>query len=216
MKRKTGIFTKGLPMSRTTRSSKTIAPPAEAANEPVADERVIDPGPLIRDLRRRMGVTLQQLAEATGRSVGFVSQIERGLSQPTVLDLNVIADRLGVPGSYFYALPNAPERTWITRPNQRRTLRYADGFVDHLVSPSMAGHLCVLETVLEPGADTGDRSIVEHLEQAVYVLQGQLTLWVNGEQCTLKSGDAGQLPGGVPTRYANLSKQVTRVLWVYC
>jgi transcriptional regulator with XRE-family HTH domain len=216
MKRKTGIFTKGLPMSRTTRSSKTTAPPAEAANEPVADERVIDPGPLIRDLRRRMGVTLQQLAEATGRSVGFVSQIERGLSQPTVLDLNVIADRLGVPGSYFYALPNAPERSWITRPKQRRTLRYADGFVDHLVSPSMAGQLCVLESVLEPGADTGDRSIVEHLEQAVYVLQGQLTLWVNGEQCTLKSGDAGQLPGGVPTRYANLSKQVTRVLWVYC
>ena len=68
----------------------------------------------------------QMLAEATGRSVGFVSQIERGLSHPTVLDLNVIADRLGVPGSYFYALPNAPERTWITRPNQRRTLRYAD------------------------------------------------------------------------------------------
>jgi transcriptional regulator with XRE-family HTH domain len=171
---------------------------------------------LIRDLRKRMGVTLQQMAQATGRSVGFVSQIERGLSQPTVRDLNVIADRLGVPGSYFYALANAPERSWITRPSQRRMLRYADGFVDHLVSPSLAGRLCVLESVLEPGADTGDRSIVEHLEQAVYVLQGRLTIWVDGEECTLKPGDAGQLPSGVPTRCANLGPQVARVLWMYC
>jgi transcriptional regulator with XRE-family HTH domain len=189
-------------------------------NPPAADaaptDSAITPGPLIRDLRKRMGVTLQALAEATGRSVGFVSQIERGLSQPTVRDLNVIAEHLGVPGSYFYALAGVPERSWITRPAQRRTLRYADGFVDHLVSPSMAGRLCVLETVLEPGADTGDRDIVEHLEQAVYVLQGQLTIWVDGQQSTLKPGDAGQLQSGVPTRYANLSKQVARVLWVYC
>ena len=203
-------------MARSTRSSERLPQVAGPAHEPLADAQAIDLGPLIRDLRRRMGVTLQQLAEATGRSVGFISQIERGLSQPTVLDLNLIAERLGVPGSYFYALPNAAERSWITRPNQRRTLRYADGFVDHLVSPSMAGRLCVLESVLEPGADTGDRVIVEHVEQAVYVLQGELTLWVNGEQCALRSGDAAQLHGGVPTRYANLGRQITRVLWVYC
>jgi transcriptional regulator with XRE-family HTH domain len=193
-------------------------PRRQTSAQPAASDeaRAIAPGPLIRDLRKRMGVTLQQMAQATGRSVGFVSQIERGLSQPTVRDLNVIADRLGVPGSYFYALANAPERSWITRPSQRRMLRYADGFVDHLVSPSLAGRLCVLESVLEPGADTGDRSIVEHLEQAVYVLQGRLTIWVDGEECTLKPGDAGQLPSGMPTRYANLGSQVARVLWMYC
>jgi transcriptional regulator with XRE-family HTH domain len=191
-------------------------PSSSSAADDDGQAHAIVPGPLIRDLRKRMGVTLQQMAQATGRSVGFVSQIERGLSQPTVRDLNVIADRLGVPGSYFYALANAPERSWITRPSQRRTLRYADGFVDHLVSPSLAGRLCVLESVLAPGADTGDRSIVEHLEQAVYVLQGRLTIWVDGEERTLKPGDAVQLPSGVPTRYANLSRQVARALWMYC
>jgi transcriptional regulator with XRE-family HTH domain len=195
---------------------KAEAASAAATVASDAADLAIAPGPLIRDLRKRMGVTLQQMAQATGRSVGFVSQIERGLSQPTVRDLNVIADRLGVPGSYFYALANTPERSWITRPQQRRTLRYADGFVDHLVSPSLAGRLCVLESVLEPGADTGHRSIVEHLEQAVYVLQGRLTIWVNGDTCTLKPGDAMQLQSGIPTRYANLSRQETRVLWMYC
>lgn len=195
--------------------ARTPRPPASAP-VPTADPQGIAPGPLIRDLRKRMGVTLQQMAEATGRSVGFVSQIERGLSQPTVRDLNVIAERLGVPGSYFYALANPPERSWVTRPAERRTLRYADGFVDHLVSPSLAGRLCVLESVLAPGADTGDRSIVEHLEQAVYVLEGELTIWVDGAPHTLKAGDAGQLASGVPTRYANLGRREARVLWMYC
>lgn len=172
-------------------------------------------GALVRDLRKRVGVTLTELAEATGRSVGFISQIERGLSQPTVLDMNLIAERLGVPGGYFY-LAEPPSHSWVTRPGERRTLHYADGFVDHLVSPSMAGRLCVLESQLAPGADTGERALVDHEEQAMYVLEGEVTVWWKGEPCTLKPGDACQLPSGAPTRYANRTDRVARVLWVYC
>lgn len=192
-------------MKKTTRRSTR----ADSERQP------IQLGALIRDLRKRMGVTLSELAEATNRSVGFISQIERGLSQPTVLDMNLIAERLGVPGGYFY-LDQAPGRDWVTHPGERRTLHYADGFVDHLVSPSMAGRLCLLESELAPGADTGDRDIVEHLEQAVYVLDGEITVWWGDEECTLRAGDACQLPSGAPTRYANRSRRKSRVLWVYC
>lgn len=206
MKNKTVFF-----MTTRSRSKVVAAAPTPAA----ADDKTIRLGGLIRDLRKRMGVTLSDLAQATNRSVGFISQIERGLSQPTVLDMNLIAERLGVPGGYFY-LDEAPSRDWVTHPDERRTLRYADGFVDHLVSPSMAGRLCLLESEMAPGADTGDRNIVEHLEQAVYVLEGEITIWWGDEECTLHAGDACQLPSGVPTRYANRSRRKSRVLWVYC
>jgi transcriptional regulator with XRE-family HTH domain len=208
----------------TRRSSSAVA---KAAAKPAATKTAkktarkknaaadIPLGALVRDLRKRMGVTLTELAEATGRSVGFISQIERGLSQPTVLDMNLIAERLGVPGGYFY-LAEPPSHSWVTRPGERRTLHYADGFVDHLVSPSMAGRLCVLESQLAPGADTGERALVEHEEQAMYVLEGVVTVWWNGEPCTLKPGDACQLPSGAPTRYANRTDRPARVLWVYC
>ncbi len=189
----------------------------KAAN--ISSDALVEPlslGPLIRDLRRRKGVTLQQLADAVGRSVGFISQIERGISQPTVLDLNVISERLGVPGNYFYAMAAPPERSWVTHPNSRRTLRYAGGMIDHLVSPSLAGKLCVIEAILEPGADSGDQRIVEHQEQAIYVLEGELTIWAHGEPVTLKVADACQLESGVPTRYANRGKKKARILWIYC
>ncbi|CCB66653.1 helix-turn-helix domain-containing protein [Hyphomicrobium sp. MC1] len=185
----------------------------------VAAEDLVEPlslGPLIRDLRRKKGVTLQELADAVGRSVGFISQIERGISQPTVLDLSVISERLGVPGNYFYAMAAPPERSWVTHPNNRRTLRYAGGIIDHLVSPSLAGKLSVIESIFEPGADSGDQHIIEHQEQAIYVLEGELTIWVHGEPVTLKISDACQLESGAPTRYANRGKKKARVLWIYC
>jgi transcriptional regulator with XRE-family HTH domain len=41
-----------------------------------------DLGNEIRQLRKVRGVTLQQLALAMGKSVGYLSQVERNLSKP--------------------------------------------------------------------------------------------------------------------------------------
>jgi transcriptional regulator with XRE-family HTH domain len=60
---------------------------------------------LIQDLRKHKKYTLKELADKIGRSVGFLSQVERGLSRPTVADLTAISETLGVPTTYFYSLP---------------------------------------------------------------------------------------------------------------
>ena len=57
---------------------------------------------LIRDLRKFKGLTLGELAQRIGRSVGFLSQVERGVSRPTVADLTAISEELGVSTAYFY------------------------------------------------------------------------------------------------------------------
>ncbi|MFT5722495.1 MAG: transcriptional regulator with XRE-family HTH domain [Motiliproteus sp.] len=172
-------------------------------------------GALIRDLRKRKGFTLQELAGRIGRSVGFMSQIERGLSQPTVEDLNVIEKTLGVPTTYFFPQAQASACTWVTRPSERRTLNYARGMIDHLVSPDLSNRFCMLETVMDPGSDTGDRHILDSSEQAGYVLAGQLSIRVDGEQRTLEVGDAFHFHSGTPCSYSNLGTVQTRVLWIF-
>ncbi len=172
-------------------------------------------GGLIRDLRKRKGFTLQELAGRIGRSVGFMSQIERGLSQPTVEDMNVIEKTLGVPTTYFFPKAEASACAWVTRPAERRTLNYARGVVDHLVSPDLSNRFCMLETVMEPGAESGDRHIMDSNEQAGYVLEGELTLLVDGEQRTLVQGDAFHFRSGSPCRYSNLGAVQTKVLWIF-
>lgn len=172
-------------------------------------------GKLIRGLRKRKGFTLQELAVSVGRSVGFMSQIERGLSQPTVNDLNLIEKALGVPTSYFFPKADTRSCPWVTRPSEQRTISYARGIIDHLVSPDLTNGFCMLKTVMEPGADTGERHIMDSSEQAGYVLKGQLTMVVDGERRILKPGDAFHIRSGMPCRYGNFGAVQTEVLWIF-
>ena len=169
----------------------------------------------IRDLRMRKKITVRELAASIERSIGFISQIERGLSQPTVEDLQAISTALDVPFAFFVDPVQSPQQQWVTRPGQRRTLSYAHGVSDQVISPSLASKLIMLETVLEPGADFGERNIIDSSEQGGYVLKGELTLWINDEEIHIGAGDGFQIPSGVPCRCANRSRSVTKVLWVY-
>jgi len=170
---------------------------------------------IIRDLRTRKKVTVRELASQIDRSIGFVSQIERGLSQPSVEDLNAISQALDVPFHYFVEPAQAPQQQWVTRPNERRTLTYARGVTDKVISPTLSSQLIMLETQLEPGADFGERSIIDSSEQGGYVLEGELTLWINDEEVRIGCGDGFQIPAGTPCRCANKSNAITRVIWAY-
>lgn len=172
---------------------------------------------LVRDLRKHKNVTLNELAERIGRSVGFLSQVERGLSRPTVADLTAISEALGVPTTYFYSLSKPREVRWVTRPDERRTLYYAGGITDVLASPSMSGSFSMLESHLEAGATSGEGHLDDSSEQGGFVLEGELTLWYgdDAEPVTLLRNDSFQLPPHAKFRYANLSDSPTRVLWVF-
>ena len=56
----------------------------------------------LRAIRKARGQTLADLAEATGRSVGWLSQVERDLSSPSIDDLGTLAVALNVPLSRFF------------------------------------------------------------------------------------------------------------------
>jgi len=172
---------------------------------------------LLRDLRKRKGIRLSDLAQRIGRSTGFLSQVERGLSQPTVADLTAISAELGVPTTWFY-LPEKPrELPWVTRPNERRTLRYQSGVTDVLVSPALSGAFFMLESHLAPHASSGEQLLNDRSEQGGFVLEGSLALWYgqNNEAVLLQPGDAFQLPPHAQFRYANPTSQPARVLWVF-
>ncbi|MGV8920504.1 MAG: helix-turn-helix domain-containing protein [Pseudomonas sp.] len=171
---------------------------------------------LIRDLREHKNVTLGVLSEKIGRSVGFLSQVERGISRPTVADLTAISEALGVPTTYFYSLSRPRAVPWVTRPDERRTLYYAEGITDVLVSPKISAGFSMLESLLDPGATSGKGHLDDSSEQGGFVLEGELTVWLgDGEPVTLHPNDSFQLPAHAPFKYANLTDKPARVLWVF-
>jgi transcriptional regulator with XRE-family HTH domain len=170
---------------------------------------------MLRDLRLRKGVTVRTLADRVGRSVGFISQIERGLSHPGVEDLQAISAALGVHSMYFLQQSTAKGHPWLSRPEMRRTIRYANGITDQVVSPALSSRFIVLETRLEAGAAFEDHDLLDSDEQAGYVLEGRLSLWVDGEEVQLQKGDAFQIASASKCRCINAGSELARVLWIY-
>ena len=131
--------------------------------------------------------------------------------------MRALGEALGVPTTYFYNPGHPRAVRWVTRPDERRTLYYAGGITDVLVSPTMSGGFSMLDSFLEPGATSGTGHLDDSSEQGGYVLEGELTIWhgEDAEPVTLGPGDAFQLPPHAKFRYANRTDKPARVLWVF-
>jgi transcriptional regulator with XRE-family HTH domain len=55
----------------------------------------------IRSLRRAKGISLHQLAEQSDISAGYLSEVERGLSEVSGVKLARVAEHLGVTADYL-------------------------------------------------------------------------------------------------------------------
>jgi transcriptional regulator with XRE-family HTH domain len=190
-----------------------------AKAEPAMDVAV---GQRIRDLRRTRAMSLEAVAARTELSIGFLSQIERGLSSPSLRVLATLADVLGVGiAGLFGAKENdavAPDAI-VTRERQRAELNlWRTGISKQLLSPAGSeGRLNLFLVHMEPGGSTGDELYTHGGEEAGLVIEGEMKLIVDAESWTLKHGDSFRFASRRPHRFSNPSDDSKAVvLWVNC
>jgi transcriptional regulator with XRE-family HTH domain len=197
---------------------KRLSKPAAKA-EPAMDVAV---GQRIRDLRRTRAMSLEAVAALTELSIGFLSQIERGLSSPSLRVLATLADVLGVGiAGLFGAKENdaAAPNAIVTRERQRAELNlWRTGISKQLLSPAGSeGRLNLFLVHMEPGGSTGDELYTHDGEEAGLVIEGEMKLSVDAESWTLKHGDSFRFASRRPHRFSNPSSDSKAVvLWVNC
>ncbi|MEL7152488.1 MAG: LysE family transporter [Pseudomonadota bacterium] len=169
----------------------------------------------LRALRKARGLTLSELAFKVGRSVGWLSQIERDLTQPTIADLRRLADALDQPVSLFFGAPDAPaeERGYVVRADTRRSLGNSEeGLVEQLLSPDLGGSFEIVRSVFAPGAELSEPA-KRPTEEAGYVVSGTLDLWIGERLFHLVEGDSFRFTGE-PYRWRNPGDQPCIAIWV--
>ena len=187
--------------------------------EPAVDVAV---GQRIRDLRRSRKLSLETIAARTDLSIGFLSQIERGLSSPSLRVLATIADVLGIGIAGLFGAKDAAgngSEAIVTREPQRAELNlWRTGISKQLLSPSGSdGRLNLFLVHMEPDGSTGDELYTHDGEEAGLVLEGEMKLTVDAESWTLKTGDSFRFASRRPHRFSNPSdKAKAVVLWVNC
>lgn len=190
-----------------------------AKAEPAMDVAV---GQRIRDLRRTRAMSLEAVAARTDLSIGFLSQIERGLSSPSLRVLATLADVLGVGiAGLFGAKENAaatPDAVVTREPERAKLNLWRTGISKQLLSPAGSeGRLNLFLVHMEPGGSTGDELYAHDGEEAGLVIEGEMKLTVGAESWTLKHGDSFRFASRRPHRFSNPSGDSKAVvLWVNC
>ena len=173
-------------------------------------------GRQIRELRELKRMTLRDVAELTGRSIGQLSQIERGNSEPTLRMMSDIAKALGVQiGWFFTNQQEVPpdELGIVVRKENRKMLKCVSGITDFLLSPSLSSEIELMLCEFEPDASSGDEDFMHEGVEAGLVLSGALALWVGDKHFVLEEGDSFSFQSTTPHRFKNVTASKTVVVW---
>lgn len=192
------------------------ADPGRAPNS-TEDDRWL--GLRLRSLRKERKMSIQALADRSGLSTGMLSQIERGLSTPSVKSLRLLAAALTVPIPWFFMAPEvesiAPSPHVVRRGRRRALKLAANGVMKELLTPSGPGVLEIYEIVLQPGCGSGAESYSHPgSEKAGVVVEGALRLWLDNAPTVLETGDSFRFPSHLAHRFDNCGTDLARVIWI--
>jgi len=150
-------------------------------------------GQRLRKRRQSLGLTLKEVADGAGLSVGFISQIERGITTPSLSSLASVSRMLKVHLSEFLTQPKTTASP-ATRHDQRPHFAIGgNSLVYERLSASFPGNVLRTLIIHEP---PGYRSepISHDGEEIFYVLEGGITVEVGAETHILEAGDSIHFP----------------------
>ncbi len=162
-------------------------------------------GQKIRDLRLHNKMTLKDLGQLTGLSVGYLSQLERGLTDIATDLLAKVSTALGVERSAFFQEPRqAPRR--ILRSYEKEVFQIDSSRFIHYHLTNRIGYKTLLPRFVELLPINSVEPIQPYThegEEFIYVLEGVLTLFIENEQHELFPGDSAHYPSTTLHNWAN-------------
>lgn len=188
---------------------------AQAAAQAVTPDDSI--GARLRARRKVRGLSLKSVAARAEVSIGLLSQIERGLSMPSVRSLSAICAALEMPvGWLFSGADDRADSPLVVRRHARRVLDLgAKGMAKELMTPDHCPGIQMMRLIIRPGGSTGDTPY-SHPQgtKCGTVLSGRLGLEVDGEVLLLEAGDSFAFEATRRIRFWCEGGQDTEVLWV--
>ena len=182
----------------------------EAGRSAAEDQQIF--GTRLRELRTSRRLSMRDLAELSGVSASYISQIENGRANASLQTLRNLASAFGVAWVDFFQAP----------PARGRVLRKADrpvipgpGTRHHSITQPPLLDVEVTVTEYEPGAVVGDEDYVHGDSHEVFVvLSGRFVFRLDDQDFEMTEGDSIELRTSVPHMLTNVGPGVGEGLWV--
>jgi transcriptional regulator with XRE-family HTH domain len=158
-------------------------------------------GARMRARREALGLSLRSLADRTGVSASFLSQVERGLVSPSIQTLTAVSRALEVPIYHF--LLESPDP--VVKHDQRRRLIMPNTSVDYeLLCPDVHRSMEVSLGRLEPNAASSDEPLAHATEEFMLVLEGVMEIEIGPRRYVIEPGDSIYYHGLAPHRFVSV------------
>ena len=180
----------------------------------VAADRNTGLGARIRARRKAIGKTMQQVADEASLTIGFISQIERGISRPSLSSLYNVAKALDASVDMFVSQVPARSHPVATHAGQRPTFK-VDGtsrFYEFLERGFPEATLNACLSHVPPGH--ASETMSHEGEDFVYLVAGTMLYEVDGIGYELRAGDTLHFDSRKPHRGTNTGTDTAIELWV--
>ncbi len=175
----------------------------------------INIGPAVRERRKSLSLTLQELADRSGLSVAFISQVERGKTTPSIMSLLQLSESLEVDMNYFVTasqeekiIHRGDDPEYIEVDSPITYIRLSNPFPQQKLEPFIF--------ILPPNhrSLTGRNQEGHEGEGFLYILKGKVHGEYRGEKFILNPGDSMHYDLLNPLELNNDEKKAAEILWV--
>ena len=174
-------------------------------------------GEKLRNVRKRKGLTMKEVAASAGISESLVSQIETNRVSPSIDTLLSIAGVLEIDLEFLFSDLKRTKTVTVIRKNERSSRQLTGVTYQQLSSITDSSEEYAIEAVLleiEPGAERGDIEYGHPGKELGYILKGHAELSYGTSTYTLNEGDSVSFASDIPHILKNCGQEILTALWV--
>ena len=167
-----------------------------------------DLGKTIKDIRLEKGLSIKNLAEGVGVSSSLLSQIERGLANPSLNTLRAIATELDVP-MFSLFIYDESDYVQVIRKDERSKITIGEAGAENIepgydiLNPNFKSGIQLYEMNLEPGKYSSNFPIILKSEEVIVCIKGTVELHIYDNVVVLNEGDSARIEKNTPRRMKN-------------
>lgn len=160
--------------------------------------------------------TVEELADRAGVSAGLISQIERGIGNPSFETLLRLSSALTLPMAEMFSgqMTGDPQGRVVRRDERRRIMVPRDGIGMEMLVPDVDRRLGVLIMTLPPNLEGSSIRSSHEGEECILVLEGTLVATIGDQRYSLEVGDTITFDAVIPHWWSNLTTETARILCI--
>lgn len=174
----------------------------------------INIGDKIAEYRNKKNLTIKDLSEKIGVTSSLLSQIERGLSNPSINTLKLISKGLEVPlHNFFREEKNSTDLVVRKESRVKLTFPENNNLSYELLSPSSGGVIQCMLLELPTSSSTSNELMNHDGEEVATILEGTVDLYLDNEIVSLNTGDSIRILPNMNHRWVNNSKNLVKIIF---